>query len=252
MRRIAAVVGLGVGALILGGCPPTYPKCESDAQCKDKGEYCVQGQCQQCATDQHCQAGFICQSQKCVPKPECTTDATCPGGRKCQAGKCTLPEGACGSDADCKAGGKCRNNACLEPGACVDDGDCTNDQSCSAGRCAPKEDASARCEWEAIPFEFNEYSLNSEARSKLDSLVDCIKKQGGTLTLAGHADERGTEEYNLQLSNRRAEAVRKYLADLGVGDTRLKVVGYGETQPKNSGSNEGAWSENRRVEFESK
>jgi peptidoglycan-associated lipoprotein len=250
MRRIALGLGLGVVVAVLSGCPPTYPKCQSDEQCKDHKEVCVQGACQQCATDAHCQTGFVCQQQKCVPKPECTTDTQCSGGKKCQTGKCTLPQGACSQDSDCANGGKCKNNACLEKGACTEESDCGMGEGCVANKCAPKAEAQASCDWTPVRFEFNDYSLTSAAQQQLSALADCLKNQKATLTLAGHADERGTEEYNLQLSNRRAESVKKYLADLGISATKLKVVGYGETRPVNNAQTEEGWAENRRVEFE--
>ena len=71
----------------------------------------------------------------------------------------------------------------------------------------------------------------------------------GRIELAGHADERGTEEYNLQLSQKRAASVKKYLVDLGVPASSLKTVGYGENRPAAQGSDEEAWAANRRVEF---
>lgn len=247
MRRIALGFGVGLVALVLAGCPPTYPKCSNDEQCKTNNEVCVQGQCQQCATDAHCQDGFVCQETRCVPKPECTNDAACGAGKSCQAGKCTVKEGACVSDGDCGEG-KCKNNQCLAPGACTETSDCGMGENCEANQCVKAEDTSAACNWDAIKFGFNEYSLSSEAQEQLSTLAECIKKeQGAALTVAGHADERGTEEYNLQLSNRRAEAVRRYLGDLGVRG--VKAVGYGETQPANPGSSEDAWAENRRVEL---
>ena len=67
-------------ALLFAGCPPTYPKCETDDQCKDKSEVCVQGQCQECATNANCKAGFVSDANKCVPKPECTGDTGCGEG----------------------------------------------------------------------------------------------------------------------------------------------------------------------------
>ena len=73
------------GAVVLAaltGCPPTYPKCDNDAQCSEKGEVCVQGQCKECGTDENCKAGFVCDTNKCVPKPECG-----PGAGPCGTGK---------------------------------------------------------------------------------------------------------------------------------------------------------------------
>jgi peptidoglycan-associated lipoprotein len=70
------------------------------------------------------------------------------------------------------------------------------------------------------------------------------------LRIAGHADERGSDEYNLALGNRRAAAAKRYLAGKGVADGRLEVVSYGEERPANPGHDEAAWAENRRDEFE--
>lgn len=249
MRRIALGLGVALSAALFAGCPPTYPKCSNDEQCSQNSEVCVQGQCQQCATDAHCQEGFVCQATRCVPKPECADNAACGQGRSCQAGKCVenAPDGPCTTDNDCSVGGRCKDNRCLAPGACTEPSDCGEGQGCEAGRCVSSDASAGNCELTPIRFAFNEYSLSSEAQQQLSSLADCLKT-GGALTVAGHADERGTEEYNLQLSNRRAEAVRRYLTDLGIRG--VKAVGYGETQPANPGQSEDAWAENRRVELQ--
>jgi peptidoglycan-associated lipoprotein len=70
------------------------------------------------------------------------------------------------------------------------------------------------------------------------------------LRVSGHADERGSDEYNLALGNRRAGAAKRYLTGKGVADNRLEVVSYGEERPANPGHDESAWAENRRDEFE--
>ena len=70
------------------------------------------------------------------------------------------------------------------------------------------------------------------------------------MRISGHADERGSDEYNLALGNRRAAAAKRYLAGKGVADGRLEVVSYGEERPANPGHDEAAWAENRRDEFE--
>jgi peptidoglycan-associated lipoprotein len=113
----------------------------------------------------------------------------------------------------------------------------------------PSSDA---CDFAPIHFGFNEAGLSGEARAQLSKLADCIKAGKGKIILEGHADERGTEEYNLQLSNRRAASVRKYLTDLGVKPKLLDSVGYGETRPAVDGQTEEAWAANRRVEFNRK
>jgi peptidoglycan-associated lipoprotein len=70
------------------------------------------------------------------------------------------------------------------------------------------------------------------------------------LRVSGHADERGSDEYNLALGNRRAAAAKRYLTGKGVADNRIEVVSYGEERPANPGHDESAWAENRRDEFE--
>src|SRR4051812_21970659 len=115
MRRpLVRLMPLCVVALALSGCPPTYPKCSSDENCKEHNEVCVQGQCQECATDANCKPGFVCSANKCVPKPECDTNTKCPGGKKCSSGKCVSdkPEGSCDTDSDCPSGQGCKEGRC--------------------------------------------------------------------------------------------------------------------------------------------
>jgi peptidoglycan-associated lipoprotein len=249
MRRISMMAGLALAVAVLTGCPttPTYPKCENDDHCKEKGEVCVQGQCQECATDANCKEGFTCQANKCAPRPpECTTDTQCGSGRICEAGKCGPAQ--CSADTQCPAGGKCERGRCQVPrDTCTTSADCGEGRECRAGKCVTA--APEACNWEPVRFGFNESTLSSEAQSRLSALVDCIKTTGSRITLEGHADERGTEEYNLQLSNRRAASVKRYLSDLGVSPRLLETVGYGETRPLNTASDEEAWGQNRRVEF---
>ena len=247
MRRISMVAGLALAVAVLSGCPKAYPNCDKDDQCQERGEVCVQGQCQECATDANCKEGFTCQANKCVPKPpECTTDTQCGSGRICEVGKCT--DAQCKDDAQCPGGGKCERGRCQAPSnTCSANSDCGEGQECKGGQCVTAQ-ASA-CDWEPVRFGFNEFSLDSEAQGRLSSLADCIKATQGRITLQGHADDRGTEEYNLQLSQRRAASVKKYLVDLGVPANQLKTVGYGENRPADNAANEEAWAANRRVEF---
>ena len=93
MRRISMVAGLALAVAVLAGCPPTYPNCKSDETCKEKGEVCVNGSCQECAADNNCKEGFACQGNKCVPKSaECSRDDQCTGGKICEGGKCAAPQ----------------------------------------------------------------------------------------------------------------------------------------------------------------
>ncbi len=99
-------------------------------------------------------------------------------------------------------------------------------------------------------FEFDKYELRSDARMVLQEDARYLKEHpGAEVTLEGHCDERGTDEYNLALGQRRADAVRSYLVDLGVSGTRLKTVSYGEEKPFAMGHTESAWAQNRRVHF---
>jgi peptidoglycan-associated lipoprotein len=249
MRKISMVAGLALAMAFMTGCPKPYPNCDSDEACKDRGEVCVQGQCQECATDANCKEGFTCQANKCAPRaPECTTDVACGDGRICEAGKCAPAQ--CKGDDQCPSGSKCERGRCAVPqNTCSSNADCGEGQACQGGRCVTA--GPTACNWEPVRFGFNEATLSSEAQGRLSELADCIKstKASGKITLEGHADERGTEEYNLQLSNRRAASVKRYLTDLGIPAKTLDTVGYGETRPLTQASDEEAWGQNRRVEF---
>lgn len=98
-------------------------------------------------------------------------------------------------------------------------------------------------------FGFDDDSLTSEARESLDQIAQLMVKTGYKVTLEGHADERGTREYNLALSERRANSVRDYLIVQGVDGGQIEVVGYGEEKPEVAESNESAWAKNRRVQL---
>ena len=117
LRRALLTLSLGTALVALTGCPPTYPKCDNDDHCKDKGEVCVEGQCQECGKTEQCKEGFVCEANKCVPKPECTGNADCGGDKKCNRGKCVQKD-YCDSDRDCGAG-SCKGNKCVEKGACT-------------------------------------------------------------------------------------------------------------------------------------
>ncbi|MFN0061454.1 MAG: OmpA family protein [Myxococcaceae bacterium] len=243
MRRVLLFAASAGFAVVLSACPPAGDSCSSDEQCQERGEVCVNGQCQECATDANCKPGFVCQANQCVPKPECAVDQDCPAGRMCQGGRCLAAE--CKADADCKEG-KCREGLCVK-GACNSTADCKSGEECREGMCAAP--LASACDFSAVRFGFNEATLEAEAQSRLAQVAECLKKEPGRVRLEGHADERGTEEYNLQLSNRRASAVKKYLSDLGVKGNRLEAVGFGENKPAVEGPSEDAWSANRRVEF---
>jgi len=96
-------------------------------------------------------------------------------------------------------------------------------------------------------FDFDKYSLRADAKATLDKQAAWLKTyQNYTFTVEGHADERGTREYNLALGERRANSVREYLVAAGVPASRIKVVSYGKERPVALGSNDAAWAQNRR------
>lgn len=101
-----------------------------------------------------------------------------------------------------------------------------------------------------IYFDFDSSSLRPDALTTLKDNAEKIKKVPNVyIQVAGHCDERGTQEYNLALGERRALAVRDHLIQLGVSGDRLVTISYGEESPVVQGSNEAAWSKNRRCEF---
>lgn len=113
------------------------------------------------------------------------------------------------------------------------------------------QDASDKLGASTVYFDYDSDNLTAAAREQLAQFVEQVKTQGvkASFVLEGHADERGTEEYNLALGDRRANAVRRYLEKLGVSGKQMRVVSYGENKPSVQGSSESAWSRNRRVEI---
>ncbi len=96
-------------------------------------------------------------------------------------------------------------------------------------------------------YDFDKYSLRADAKATLDKQIAWLKKYPNyNVTVEGHADERGTREYNLALGERRANSVKEYLVAGGLPATRVKTISYGKERPVALGSNEAAWSQNRR------
>ena len=96
-------------------------------------------------------------------------------------------------------------------------------------------------------FDFDRYNLKPDARRTLEKQAVWLKKHPSAgITLEGHADERGTREYNLALGDRRANSAKDYLIALGISANRVKTIPYGKERPVALGSNEAAWAQNRR------
>jgi peptidoglycan-associated lipoprotein len=105
-------------------------------------------------------------------------------------------------------------------------------------------------ESEKIYFDYDKADLKPEAQSILEKKAKFLLSNGSySLTIEGNCDERGTNEYNLALGERRADAAKKFLSSLGVAESRIATISYGEEKPVDSGRDETAWAKNRRDEF---
>lgn len=103
---------------------------------------------------------------------------------------------------------------------------------------------------EAVYFDYDQSDIRMDSRAVLDRKARVLREVPTVrLRVEGHADERGSTEYNLALGSRRAAAVRDYLAGLGINATRMETTSYGESRPARSGQSESVWSLNRRAEF---
>lgn len=101
-----------------------------------------------------------------------------------------------------------------------------------------------------IHFDFDSSVLSTQAKDYLDKIASFLMKNPSIkIEIDGHTDERGTNEYNLALGQRRADSARKYLEDLGIAPKRIGTLSYGEEMPIDPGHNEEAWVKNRRSEF---
>ena len=104
-----------------------------------------------------------------------------------------------------------------------------------------------------IYFDFDRADLSMHARERLEGIAAWMDAEESIrLRIEGHADERGTSEYNLALGDRRANAVRRYLKALGIKGGRLRAISYGEEMPADLIQSESGWAKNRRVHFEQK
>jgi peptidoglycan-associated lipoprotein len=227
MRFSTAWSAIGVALLALfliapsSGCgkKPKYPACGSDKDCKD-GEHCVNKQCLQCGEDSHCKEGEKCVEGGCVAQ---TADD---------------------DDKDDDDG--------LKP--CSVDTDCEDDEDCIEGKCRrPWESDTPEgvtCQLETVYFGYDADSVSEEYREALTRTADCIKSAPADrgVYITGYTDPRGTEEYNIALSERRARSVADYLANLGIDPARFQIVPKGEAEA--SGFDEDSWQQDRRVQFD--
>ena len=209
--RISSLALLLLGALWASGCGgPDYPACEGDEDCHP-GEFCVNKLCQQCRSDQDCGPG-----------------------KRCEGGSCNAIPGYCTSASDCAEGQDCQNNMCVNVASVVAP--------------PPPATVSGACTLDPVYFDYDSSTLDQASRDKLGTAAACIKQRGlKAVHLTGLTDPRGTEEYNLALGDRRAQAAKKYLEGLGM-DTSMSASSMGEELA--TGSDESSWARDRRVDFQ--
>jgi peptidoglycan-associated lipoprotein len=103
-------------------------------------------------------------------------------------------------------------------------------------------------EGDRVFFDTDQYDLDDRDRATLDTQAAWLQRNAAVrVTVEGHADERGTRDYNLALGDRRANAAKNYLAARGVSPSRMTVISYGKERPEALGSDESAWAQNRRA-----
>jgi len=114
-----------------------------------------------------------------------------------------------------------------------------------------QDDGRAQFLDQVVLFDFDSAVLRPDAQAMLQDKAAWLKDNPGVplVMIEGHCDERGTEAYNMALGAKRAEAVKKFLLDLGVDNRLLDTQSYGEEKPASYGHNEEAWSQNRRANF---
>jgi peptidoglycan-associated lipoprotein len=244
LALLALVVSLGA---VTAGCKAEYPSCETNKDCHPQ-EFCVANKCQQCRAAADCPAGNECNAGKCSPiSGYCSSKAQCPANQECIANRCR----ACSADKECPGGQHCIAGACTSKKPCKTENDCAQNEDCVKGFCTtekPPAPAPTQCSLEPVFFDFNESALTTEATAALARDADCLKQVTGRgATLVGHTDPRGTQEYNLALSEKRAQSARDHLGRLGVDGTKLSVLPRGSLDAK--GTDEPSWAQDRRVDF---
>ena len=242
-------------AVLLIGCRPNYPNCNADADCPGHargGEFCVANKCQQCRPDVNdCGVGRQCNAGLCVSIPGyCTQNSACPTGL-CERNRCV----SCVEDKSCPGGTRCTAGQCVADSRkpCKTHDECAETEDCVQGRCTPLGGAgryaagAGGCSLEPIYFGYNEFDLSAASASSVDRNAECVKKQNRAVNVLGYTDPRGTPEYNLALSDKRAQAVHRRLLNLGLSPDRVVPVPKGETE--STGADESSWERDRRVDM---
>jgi peptidoglycan-associated lipoprotein len=139
-------------------------------------------------------------------------------------------------------------SATASPRSCASDADCGDRQLCIRSQCVEISPDLAECSTVRVHFDFNDSNLHPDDSTKLVRMARCLKADHDLhVAIEGNADERGTEEWNIALGDKRATAVAQYLEHLGVSNAQLKTVSYGKERPLCDQHNEECWSKNRRA-----
>jgi peptidoglycan-associated lipoprotein len=199
-------------ALVGTACGPKYPKCEQDEDCK-AAEFCVDGQCQKCRSDSDCGTGQSCNAGVCAEIPGyCDERTSCPSGQECVGNRCQAPQS--------------------EP--------LTRTEPVTTG-----------CQLQAVYFGYDSSNLESSARDVIAKNAQCVREKSMPgVRITGHTDNRGTEEYNLALGERRARSVEQYMSSLGVEKGKLSSSSVGEEMSR--GEDESGMAQDRKAEFTSR
>ena len=137
--------------------------------------------------------------------------------------------------------------------SCTADTECGDKQLCIRNQCTDISAGLAECNSIRVHFDLDSAEFHPEDRAGLDRISRCLRaEQALHVTIEGNADERGTEEYNLSLGQRRAQAVDKYLLTMGVNDNQLKTISYGKEKPVCREHDEACWAQNRRAAVKTK
>jgi len=224
---------------IPGYCSPSKP-CPA-------GQVCRNNRCgPECSAEFPCPAGQKCENNRCVPDWECSDTQPCPPGKVCKDHKC-VAESECSPAKPCPKGKECKDGKCEDiAGYCDETKPCPPGEKCVNNRCEKEE---VKCEFTPIYFDFDKSNIREDQKASLEKNVECLKKMGDKKwVLEGHCDERGTNEYNIALGERRWKSVRDALKAAGVPEDRVEGISYGEERPVCKEHNEDCWQKNRRVE----
>ncbi len=241
---IRTIIGFGAGLAVFAGCGPDYPNCDDDEDCRP-GEFCVNNLCVKCRNSADCRVDQECRDGACRDIPGyCDAQRPCPMGQVCRDNRCS----PCVSDEECGPGMRCENGRCVNLPQCDETRPCPAGEECVGGYCRPIPPP-PECQFTSVFFDFDKDAVRRDQRQTLQTNRTCMDEHRRAVTLTGFCDERGTEEYNMALGQRRSDAVRRYLVNLGVqssmiGGTRSR----GKVEARRC-YDEGCWQQDRRVDL---